>query len=215
MKKLVVALALAGMFGITQVNAQGLVKRMMTNLYGGPKIEANVSNFFFSDMPGLESKIKAGGSAGGFLGLRISEHFAVQEDILVQYKVAGLERNGIKGDFEYLGAELTFYATGNWMLYNGSRFSVGAGPFAGYGISAQYKTDGKEIDLYEKDSNSDTPLNPLNIGAAITVGYEFKCGLQINASYKLGIMNMLDANKSNAAMRSGTLSMGVAYRFGR
>ena len=85
----------------------------MANLYGGPKIEANISNFFFSDIPGLESKMKIGGSAGGFIGLRMSEHFAIQEDILVHYKVSGLEQNRIKGDFEYLGAELTFYAVGS------------------------------------------------------------------------------------------------------
>lgn len=214
MKKLVLILALTSIL-VPQANAQGIMKRMMANLYGGPKIEANVSNFFFSDIPGLESKMKIGGSAGGFIGLRMSEHFAIQEDILVHYKVSGLEQNGIKGDFEYLGAELTFYAVGSWKLYNGGHLSVGAGPFAGYGLSAKYKVDGKETDLYEKDGNGNTPLTPLNIGAALTVGYEFKCDLQINASYKLGIMNMLDSYKTNASMRPGTLSVGIGYRFGK
>ena len=215
MKKIVCTLALASMFGAAQVSAQGLVEKVMSNLYFGPKVEANLSTFFLSDMPGVESKMGVGGSAGGFLGLRMSEHFAVQEDILVHYKTSGFEQNGVKGDFEYLGAELTFYAMGNWKLNNGGRISAGVGPFAGYGINAKYKAEDSEVDLYKKGENGDKPLNPMNAGAAVTVGYEFPCRLQINASCKYGIMNMLDANKSDAALRPGTISLGVAYRLGK
>ena len=215
MKKILLVLALASMFGATQVSAQGLMKKMMSNLYGGPKVEANMSTFFLSDMPGMETKMNIGGSVGGFLGMRLSEHFAIQEDILVHYKTSEFEQEGTKGDFEYLGAELTFYAMGNWMLNNGSRLSIGAGPFAGYGISAKYKVNGEETDLYEEDANGETAFNPLNVGAAITAGYEFRCGLQVNVSCKYGIMNMLDANKDNAALRPGTVSLGLAYRLGK
>lgn len=215
MRKLVVSLALASMFGLTsQVSAQGFIKEMMSNLYGGPKVEANISTFFLSDMPGVESKMDVGGSVGGFLGLRISEHLSVQEDLLMYYKSSGFERNGVKGDFEYLGAEFTIYAMGNWTLGNG-RILLGAGPFASYGINGKYKVGGKETDVYEKDANGDMVFNPLNVGAALTAGYEFKCGLQINASCKYGIMNTLDAHKANSALRPGTISLGVAYRFGK
>lgn len=215
MKNLVLILVLASIFGVTQVNAQGLVKNIMSNLYGGPKVEANMSGFFLSDMPGVDNKMNIGGSAGGFMGIRLSEHFAVQEDIMIHYKTSGFEQNGVKGDFEYIGAELAFYALGNWKLGNGSRLSFGAGPFAGYGINAKYKVDNTETDLYKKDGNGDMPFNPLNIGAAVTAGYEFKCRLQINASYKIGIMDMLDANKSNATLLPAAISLGVAYRFGK
>lgn len=215
MKKLVLALALASMFGTAQVSAQGLVKKMMSGLYYGPKVEANLSAFSISDMPGVESKMGVGGSVGGFLGLRMSRHFAVQEDILVHYKTSSFEQDGVEGDFEYLGAELTFYAMGNWTLNNGGRLSLGAGPFAGYGVRAKYKVEGVETDLYEKNEDGKKAFNPMNIGAAITAGYEFKCGLQVNASCKYGIMNMLDADKDDAALRPATVSVGVAYRFGK
>lgn len=213
MRKLVCALALAGMFMSAPVSAQGFIKKMMSNLYGGPKVEANMSRFFLSDMPGVESKMKLGGSAGGFIGIRMSEHFAVQEDILLNYNTSELKQaNGAKGDFEYLGAELAFYAMGNWKLNNGGRLSVGAGPYASYGFSAKYKMNGEKTDLYNKDHNGEKPLNPMNIGAAITIGYEFQCGFQINASCKYGIMNALDAHKDDAAMHPFTVGLGLAYR---
>lgn len=215
MRKVVWMLALASFLGSTQVSAQGFMKKMMSTLYGGPKVEANMSHLFLSDLPGVEGKMNVGGSVGGFLGMRMSEHFAVQEDIMMHYKTSTLEQDGVEGDFEYIGAEITFYAMGNWTLNNGGRLLLGVGPFAGYGISAKYKVDGVETNLYEKNGNDEAILNPLNVGAAVTVGYELKCGLQINASCKYGIMNMLDANKENAAMRPGTISLGVAYRFGK
>ena len=215
MKKFVCMLALASMFGTAQVSAQGFMKKIMSNLYGGPKVEANMSTFFLSDMPEVKSKMGVGGSVGGFLGLRMSNNFAVQEDILINYKKSEFEQAGTTGDFEYLGVELTFYAMGNWTLNNGSRLSLGVGPYTSYGINAKYKVDGEETDLYEENTNGEKPFNPLNVGAAITASYEFKCGLQINASCKYGIMNMLDASKDDATLRPGSVSLGVAYRFGK
>ena len=215
MKKLVMTLALASLFGTAQMSAQGLMKKMMSNLYGGPKVEANLSTFFLSDMPGVDSKMGVGGSVGGFLGMRLTEHFAVQEDLLVHYKTSDFKQSGATGDFKYMGAEFAIYAMGNWTLHDGSRISIGAGPFVGYGLNAKYKVNGVETDLYDEDENGDMPFNPMNVGAAILLGYELRCGLQINASCKCGIMNMLDAHKDDASMRPGTISLGVAYRFGK
>ena len=141
MKK-VVMLAVAAMFlCAVQVNAQGFVKNLMGRMYGGPKVEANVSSFFLSDMAGVSSKMNAGGSLGGFFGFRFSEHFSVQEDILLHYQTSQLEQDGKKGDFSYLGAELSFYAVGHWQN-RGGRIIIGAGPFVGYGLDAKYEVDG-------------------------------------------------------------------------
>lgn len=215
MKKLVFTLALASVLGSGQVDAQGLVKKVMENMYGGPKVEGNASNFFLSGMPGVKSKMNVGGSIGGFIGIRMSEHFAIQEDIMVNYKTSSLKQKGKKGNFEYLGAELAFYAMGNWKMNNGNRFSIGVGPYIGYGLDAKYKVNDEEINLYKKGSEVEIPFSRFSLGAALTAGYEFKCGFQINASYKLGIMDMLDLNKSNMSMLPSTVSLGVAYRFGK
>lgn len=214
MKKVVMMAVLATVLGVTQVSAQSFVKNMMGRLYGGPKVEANVSSFFLSDMPGVSSKMNAGGTLGGFFGFRFSENFSIQEDILLHYQTSQLEQDGKKGDFSYWGAELSFYAVGHWQNRNG-RIIIGAGPFVGYGLDAKYEIDGIETDLYEKDSKDEKPFQPFNIGAAVMLGYELKCGLQFNASYKLGVLDQLDANKKNASMLPSRISLGVAYRFGK
>ncbi|GEM_PF-2644727 len=49
-------------------------------------------------------------------------------------------------------------------------------------------------------------------GAAANFGYEFSCGLQINATYKYGF-NALDREKYNYKMSLQTFSVGVGYNF--
>lgn len=215
MKKVMVAVCMTAMLGTTPGYAQGIVKSLMARIYGGPKIEANASNFLLSDMDGAVSKMNMGGSAGGFIGYRISERFSVQEDLLVHYQTSQWEQNGQKGDFSYLGAEFTLYAMGNWNLFGENRFMIGVGPFVGYGLDAKYKTGNTETDLYEEDSNGNKVLQPLSAGAAVTLGYELKCGLQFNASCKVGIIDQLDADKKNADLLPIRISMGIAYRFGK
>lgn len=215
MRKIILVTFVVAMFGITQSNAQGLVKNLMGRMYGGVKVEANTSNFFLSDMDGMSSKMNIGGSAGGFLGLRVSERFSIQEDFLMYYQTSQLERNEQKGDFSYLGAECTLYAMGNWKISGSNRLSVGVGPFVGYGLNAKYKIDGIETDLYEKDNNGDKTFQPFSAGVAAILGYELRCGLQFNISYKVGVIDQLDANKDNASMLPSRISMGVAYRFGK
>lgn len=166
-KKIFLVGALLGC--MVQVNAQGIVKKIMANLYGGPKKEANASNFLFSDIDGAKSKLNIGGAAGVFLGVRMSKHFAIQEDFLVYYRASQFQRIGLaEGDFKNIGAEMTFYAMGNWQLGNG-RIQLGAGPFADYGINAKYKVNGNETDLYEKDDNGKMPLKRLNAGVGATI----------------------------------------------
>ena len=101
MKKLVMMAVLAIVLGTAQAEAQGLVKNLMGHMYGGPKVEANLSGFFLSDIPGVKSKMNVGGSVGGFFGFRVTENFSVQEDILMHYQVSQLEQDGKKGDLSY------------------------------------------------------------------------------------------------------------------
>lgn len=212
MKKTVTVTIIATVLATTQVSAQSFVKNLMGRIYGGPKVEANVSNFFLSDMAGMESKMNIGGSAGGFIGFRLSENFSFQEDLLIHYQTSQLEQEGQKGDFSYLGAEFSLYAIGHWRVGNGC-IIAGAGPFVGYGLDVKYKAGNVETDLYEKNGNGDKPFQPFSAGAAVMLGYELKCGLQFNTSYKIGIIDQLDAKKADASMLPCRISLGVAYRF--
>jgi len=75
--------------------------------------------------------------------------------------------------------------------------------------------DDNETDLYEKNGNGDKVFQPFSAGVGIMLGYELGCGLQINASYKIGILDQLDASKDKTSMLPSRISLGVAYRFGK
>lgn len=215
MKKLIFTLAFISVLGVAQVSAQSFVQKLTSNLYYGPKLEANISTFTITDMPGVESKFGAGGSIGGFLGMKMSNHFAVQEDFMFNYKTSQFEEGGVTSDFKYMGAEMAIYAVGSWNAGGRNNILIGVGPFASYGISAKSKLDGAETNLYKKNDDDKATLNRLNAGVGLMVGYEFACGLQINASCKYGLMNMLDADKDISKLHPITIGLGVTYRLGK
>lgn len=197
----------------SQASAQGLVENVKSNLFYGPKIGANVSGFRLSDMPESENEMKFGGSAGVFIGYRISKNFSIQEDIMLNYTTTDI-KNESTIHYKSLDTELTFYAMGNFNVANGSKILFGAGPFASYGLSSKAKTNGDEINMFKKYDNQESAFNRLNVGAAVIAGYEMKCGLQITASYKLGLMDRLNANKDNATLLPSTICLSIGYRFG-
>lgn len=57
-------------------------------------------------MSDAKSKINIGGTFGGFVKLDLSDHFAVQGDVLFHYKTSSLKLGGVKGDFQYWGLEI-------------------------------------------------------------------------------------------------------------
>lgn len=203
MKKIVMSLAVIMGLGMTQINAQ--------KISGGIKADANLSNFILSDMGNAESKMSIGATLGGFAKFDIVENFAIQPELLFHFKSSKMDII-LENDYQYWGAEIPIYAMGQWNLANDSRIYAGVGPYVGLGFSAKYK-DG-DIDLYEKSKITDKAMRQrFDFGFGATVGYEFDFGLQINAAYKIGVIDNLDAGKDNATMLPQTVSLGVGYRF--
>ena len=64
---------------------------MHVNLSGGFKTEANLSTFSLSNLPDEKSRLNFGGNIGGFAKYNLSEHFAIQEDVLLNYKTSTME----------------------------------------------------------------------------------------------------------------------------
>lgn len=206
MKKILISLVVVLGLGFSQMNAQGLSF--------GVKADANMSNFIVSDYPGVESNMGFGASLGGFMKADITEHFAIQPELLFHFKSSETEIGRIKYDYQYWGAEIPIYAMGQWNLGNNSRIYAGVGPYVGIGFSAKYKLDDNDTDLYEELGNSDeSTLQRWDFGFGATVGYEFNFGLQINAGYKIGVINALDAGRDDSSMLPSTISLGLAYRF--
>ncbi len=111
-KKKIITAALLAFSVLPNAMGQGIVKKMMSHIYAGVKAEGNTSNFFLSDVDDYKSKLSYGGGIGGYLGLKITPHFAIQEDFLVYCRSSIFEQKHTlqETDFENIGAQMAFYA---------------------------------------------------------------------------------------------------------
>ena len=198
MKKVMLGLMLILGVGATQVNAQSISP--------GVKAEANLSNFILSDMPTSESTLGIGATIGGFVKFDISNHFAIQPELLFHFQSSTMEQALIERDYQYFGLEIPVYAMGQWKNSSNGRFYAGVGPYLGLGFDARYKDP--EHKLYKDDT-----LQPVDFGFGAQVGYEFANGIQINAGYKIGVVNALDITKDISTMLPQRISLGIGFRF--
>jgi len=200
MKKMILMLAAVAVAGMTQTNAQ---------LRGGIKVDGTLSNFALADMDGVKSKMGFGVSVGGFTKIEMGDWFALQPEVLLHYKNSKQEQAGEANlDYQYFGVEIPIYALGQTAIGNGKGF-VGIGPYVAFGMDARHKASGAgDVKLYKEDI-----LQPWDFGGGAMLGYEFKNGLQIAATYKIGCINALDKEKNEATMLNQTVSLGLGFRF--
>lgn len=112
--------------------------------------------------------------------------------------------------------EVPIYAFYHFNFNRGNRLYIGIGPYTNFGLGASFRQDGKKTDVYEKDKEKGLPImKDSDTGFGVKVGYEFASGLQINASYKASVTNIMDANSSDVKMYPQYVSLGIAYRFGK
>ena len=207
MKKVFLSAVLVLGLGMMQAQAQGIL--------GGIKVESNMSNFILSDMDGMKSKMGFGVTAGGYTKMEFGENFALQPEILLHFKNSTMETEatGSEIDFQYFGVELPVYAVGQFNLGSGKGF-IGAGPYLGMGIDARFKAkDMDDVNLYKEYDGQKTEMQRFDVGMGAVLGYELVSRLQITATYKIGFIDALNANKDNASMQNQTISLGLGYRF--
>lgn len=196
MKKIMIGVILLLGIGTGQVYAQ------LVSI--GTKAEANLSNFIVKDMPKVNSEMGFGGTIGAFVKLDVVRGFALQPELLVHYQTSKWKEEGKKRDYDYWGLEIPVYAMGQWKTRVGHRYYIGIGPYVGLGLNA--KLDKPKYKMYKEDF-----LKRFDFGGKAMIGYEFANGLQINAGYKMGFLDLVDKGKGK--LRSQTISLGVGYRF--
>lgn len=201
MKKIFLTLAVVLGLGVTQSS-----KAQSVSL--GIKTETNTSGFLLKNLSGSKSKLGFGASLGGFAKVEVTESFAIQPELLFHYKNSKMEAKETKTKFsyQYFGVEVPVYALGQFAL-GGGKFYAGVGPYVGFGINAKYKK-GAKANLYKDDL-----MKRFDFGAGALIGYEFSNRTQINAGYKMGLINTLDKGKGSSKMRNQTISLGWGYRF--
>jgi hypothetical protein len=209
MKKMILTIIGIIGFGLAYVHAQD-ESHESVKLSWGLKAETNMSNFILSGLSGAKSKMNTGATLGGFIGYNVSKHFSLQGEIIYHFKTSDFIYDGQKSAYEYWGMEIPVYAMLRWDFRRGGRFYMGGGPYSEFGFDARLKKAGETTNLYDNAA-----MNDSNSGFGITAGYEFACGIQINAGYKISITNILDANSSSVTLLPAAVSLGLGYRFGK
>ena len=202
MKKSVLLFVLA--FGFISLNAQ-------VKIDWGLKAEMNTSNFLFESVPEVKSDFGLGAGLGAFARVNLGENFALQPELMVHWQNSILKQNGAKNDFQYWGMEILVYAIGQIAFDNNTIIYAGLAPYWRLGFSAQNRTD--KINLYKGDETTDAFMQRGDIGAGVILGVELPFGMQINASYKYGLLNILGDQGESSGMSSQVISFGLGVRF--
>ena len=175
----------------------------------GLKVNANMSNFFLKGMDDIQSKMGIGFSTGAFMKIE-SDNFALQYELLLQYKSSKLE-SLTKADYKQWALELPLYLMGQIFTGSGKIF-IGAGPYVGLGLDATQSPG--SIDLYKKDNTTNKAfMHRWDFGLGAIFGYEFGCGISLNCIYQAGLINRLSAEKDNMSLKNQTISLGIGYKF--
>ena len=143
----------------------------------GIKAEYTISDFIIKDIKESDSNPKFGFTAGGFIMADITRYFSLQGEILFQNKQSRITCYDIKGEYNYWGVEIPIYAMFRKELKNNVRLYCGIGPYTNFGFSAELKNSKEKQDLYK-----DSKMVETNSGFGLLIGYEFPCGIQLNAN---------------------------------
>ena len=211
MKRALLSISLA--FVLVFADAQETEQKH--GLFDGIIAGVNYSNFILGDMGGMKSKASFGITLGLCTKINFSEHFALQPELLLNFKNSKIEEksSGNETKFMYFGMEIPLYAVVQSNFLNGKCF-VGAGSYIGFGFDAQYKAEGKDdVNLYREYLDQKSEMQRWDFGAGVMLGYRFDSDLQIRATYKTGFINALNANKNNAGMLNQCFSVGLASSF--
>jgi len=201
-KCILIAVSIFGL-GLTQIFSQEIPI--------GIRFDVNTSHFILENRGNSERNQRGFGfSMGGFTRIDFSENFALRPEILLHYKTSKMERFGTDAGFQYVGIEIPIH-----FIYqvNGRRCFIGTGVYFGYGIDARYRFgNGENLNLFRRGYGGLSEMNRFDFGIASIVGHQFfGRRLQLVITCKVGLANLLSANRNNATMRLHTLSVGLGY----
>ena len=203
MKKTVCAIAIVSLLALN-TNAQ----RTTFGIKGG--IQNNLIHL--KEKSGDEwsraSYTGSGFHIGGVADIAVTDHFSIQPNLLFSMK--GVRPSSL--------TEITLYTIDipvNF-LYRSNGFFAGLGPNLSYGISAKQENDvTPDNDLYEGDGGDPAEFNRFEFGVNTMLGYQFNCGVGLNAFWTPGFSNLNnddDADESRYNTRIYGLS--ISYMFG-
>lgn len=190
MKKLLMAVTFVGF--LSAANAQN------PHVQFGLKAGVNVSN---QVSKGFDYNPKAGFHTGGLAHIHLSEHWAIQPELMFSTQGARYQNNGsdVIRKMDYLlHPVLVQYMTR-------SGFRLETGPQLGVLLKARQQVD-EGVNTNIRDN-----YNGAEFSWVVGAGFVFPSGFGFDARYNAGI-SRINENGSNA-LRNGVFQFGVFYQF--
>ena len=161
----------------------------------GLKAGYNSASVQVSNSEDWESK--SGFHAGGLAHIHVSEHFAVQPELVFSMQ-GGKIADDNSLNLNYLNVPVML----QYMVNDGFRLQTG--PQIGFLISAEREIGDVEIDV-------DDVYDAVDFSWSFGAGYLFSNGLGIDARYNLGLNNISDDDDFEAKNR--VFQIGLFYQF--
>ena len=178
---------------VASVMLMHLLRAQRNNVEFGIKAGINAANFKID--PSFNSESRIGLHLGGLAHVHVSEHFAVQPELMVSAQGADYGNN--KDKFTYLNLPLLA------QVMFGDGFRLQTGPQLGLLLNAKSDNGNAESDIDNNYRRGD-------IAWSFGGGYIGHSGLGIDVRYNLGVSNI---SKTAPDVRNRVWQFGLFYQF--
>jgi hypothetical protein len=155
----------------------------------------------------------AGFHVGGLADISLADHISVQPAVLFNSK-GTVYTSDAKIKMLAIDVPVNF-------LYKTGGFFLGLGPNLSYGISAKMSGESEDQDWYKKQpvgegDEEKSMLKRFEIGANLTMGYQFKNNILISTNYTQGVGNISNIEESEfGKVRTRQIGISIGYMFGK
>jgi len=171
-----------------------------------PKVTASSGN------TSISTKSTTSFYLAGYLDAPLSHNFSIQPGLALQGKggkgisINNFEEFGNNGKLDLMYLELPVNFVYSIPTGNSGNVFIGAGPYAGLGLSAKAKTGNVKVDV----GFGDDGFKRFDAGLNFLAGYRLSNGFLINGGYGLGLLDIVGAN--GASVKNRVFSIGLGYQ---
>ena len=199
---------------------------------GGLLLNANLSNFIITrNHKPMSSYMHIGGELGGFMDFRITKHFSIQPQVIFTAHQNYFAVTDTANHLWSFGMDIPVYFLGRFGNMEKGYIQFGGGIFTHFTFASNIRNKYKNVDESAAVTPPVTPtdthdysklysLHDNHFGVAVTVGYEFPIGIQINAHYKVSLSDIAGFYKeykgqeiADALIYPQSVSLGIGYRW--
>lgn len=211
---------------------QEKLPRMVT---GGVFAGANMSNFIITrNHKPMSSYMRVGAELGGFLDFYVTKHFAVQPQVILTAHQNYFAVTDSTNRLWSFAAEIPIYFLGRFGSLEKGYIQFGGGLFTHFTFASNVNAFNNIDESPSVGTSAPQPaqtepdydysrlysLHNNHFGVCLLVGYEFRFGMFLNATYKVslsdiaGFYNEMKGKEiADALIYPQSLSLNIGYRW--